>query len=245
MAHWLRSYGLLLKWNLLRQRPFLPFMAVVQTLLAGGIVLGFSFLVPEVDRVSVLYLATGAPTVILIIVCMVAAPQEIAGLKRQGFFDYYRAMPVPRLAMLAADATVWLVLAVPGIVLALVMAALRFDLRLSVSPLVVPALLLVAATAVSIGYGIAYACHPRVTNLVTQIIVFVALMFAPVNYPAERLPDWFAAVHQVLPFQYMAQAMRETLDVPPTGVPVLPFLVLAAWGTAGLAVATRLMTRRA
>jgi ABC-2 type transport system permease protein len=245
MHHWLRSYTLLLKWNLLRQRHFLPFMALIQALLAGGIILGFSFLIPQADQQAALYLATGAPTVVLIVVAMVAAPQEVAGQKRQGIFDYYRAMPVPRLAMLAADATVWVVIAVPGVVLALVMAAARFDLRFAVSPLVVPALLLVMVAAVAVGYGIAYASPPQVTQMITQVVVFVALMFAPVNYPAERLPDWFATVHEFLPFQYMAQAMRETLDVPPAGVPALPFLVLAAWGAVGLAATARIMTRRA
>jgi ABC-2 type transport system permease protein len=244
MRHWLRSYALLLKWNVLRQRFYLPLMAVIQTLLAGGIILGFSFLIPQADPTAALYLATGAPTVVLIVVAMVAAPQEVAGQKREGIFDYYRAMPVPRLAMLAADATVWVALAVPGVVLALVMAALRFDLTFAVSPLVVPAFLLVATAAVSVGYAIAYASPPAVTQMITQIVVFVALMFAPINYPADRLPDWFATVHDYLPFQYMAQAMRETLDVPPGGVPALPFLVLAAWGAAGLAVTARIMTRR-
>jgi ABC-2 type transport system permease protein len=245
MRHWLRSYGLLLKWNLMRQRVFLPFIAIVQTLLAGGIILGFSFLVPQADPVTSLYLATGAPTVVLIVVGMVAAPQGVAGQKREGIFDYYRAMPVPRLAMLSADATVWILVAAPGVVLALAMAALRFDLDFTVSPLVVPAFLLVALTAVAIGYGVAYASHPQVTQIITQVVVFIALMFAPVNYPAERLPDWFARVHQVLPFQYMAQAMRETLDVPASGVPVLPFLVLAAWCVAGMVITARLMSRRA
>ncbi|MFW6090457.1 MAG: hypothetical protein ACODAF_01195 [Actinomycetota bacterium] len=70
-------------------------------------------------------------------------------------------------------------------------------------------------------------------------------MFAPVNYPAERLPGWAQAVHEWLPFQYMAQAVRETVDVAASGVPVLPFLVLAAWAAAGLTVTSRVMTRRA
>lgn len=245
MRLWLRSYGLLLRWNLLRQRAWLPMMVIIQTLLAGGIIVGFSFILPRADPVSALYLATGAPTVIMITVAMVMAPQQVATQKQEGFFDYYRALPVPRLAMLAADATVWTVVAIPGILLALGVAALRFDLSFAVSPLVVPAFLLAMLAAVAVGYGIAYASHPRITNLITQVIVFIALMFAPVNYPAERLPDWFAAVHQVLPFQYLAQAMRETLVVPAGGVPVLPFLVLAAWAVAGLAVTSRIMTRRA
>ena len=245
MRHFLHSYALLLRWNILRQRYYLPFMAVIQTLLAGGVILGFSFLIPQADPESALYLATGAPTVVLIVVAMVAAPQEVAGQKREGTFDYYRAMPVPRLAMVAADATVWVALAAPGVVLALAIAALRLDLSLTVSPLVVPAFLLVTTAAVAIGYGVAYALPPRATLLITQIIVFVALMFAPVNYPAERLPGWFARVHEFLPFQYMAQAMRETLNVPAAGVSARPFLVLTAWAAVGLVVTARIMTRRA
>jgi ABC-2 type transport system permease protein len=245
MRHWLRSYSLLLKWTMLRLRTALPFMLIVQTLMSAGIVLGFSFLIPTHDRVTALYLSTGAPTVALITVGMVIAPQMVAQQKLRGLFDYQRAMPVPRLAMLAADATVWVAVALPGMVAALVVAMLRFDITFAVSPLVVPAALLVALVAVGIGYGIGYGAKPELTGIISNMIIIVALMFAPVNYPAERLPDWLAAVHQWLPFQYMAQAMRETIDVPATGVPALPFLVLAAWGLVGLAVTARIMTRRA
>ena len=41
-----------------------------------------------------------------------------------------------------------------------------------------------------------------------------------------------------------AQAIRETLNVPPGGVPLLPFAVLAAWCVVGLAFAYRSMSRR-
>jgi ABC-2 type transport system permease protein len=244
MRHWLRSYGLLLRWTVLRLRSSLPFFLIVQTLLSIGVVLGFSFLVPPDDRVTALYVATGAPTVALITVGMVLAPQMVAQQKFRGLFDYQRAMPVPRLAMLAADATVWIVLALPGTVGALLVAMARFDLSLTVSPLVVPAGLLVALVAVSVGYGLAYATRPEITGILTNVIIIVALMFSPINYPADRLPGWLAAAHQWLPFQYMAQAMRETLDVPAGGVPAMPFAVLAAWGVAGLAVTYRIMIRR-
>jgi ABC-2 type transport system permease protein len=244
MRHWLRSYGLLLRWTVLRLRSSLPFFLIVQTLLSIGVVLGFSFLVPPDDRVTALYVATGAPTVALITVGMVLAPQMVAQQKFRGLFDYQRAMPVPRLAMLAADATVWIVLALPGTVGALLVAMARFDLSLTVSPLVVPAGLLVALVAVSVGYGLAYATRPEITGILTNVIIIVALMFSPINYPADRLPGWLAAAHQWLPFQYMAQAMRETLDVSAGGVPAMPFAVLAAWGVAGLAVTYRIMIRR-
>jgi ABC-2 type transport system permease protein len=244
MRHWWRSFALLLKWNLLRFRTRLPFLFIVQTLISAGVVLGFSYLIPSHDRVTVLYLSTGAPTIALITVGMVITPQMVANQKLEGLFDYQRTMPVPRLALLAADAAVWVAVALPGMVAALVVAAFRFDLSFSVSPLVVPAVLLVALVAVAVGYGIGYAAKPELAGILSNMIIIIALMFSPVNYPAERLPGWLVAAHQVLPFQYMAQAMRETIDAPPAGVPVLPFLVLAGWGLAGLVVTTRIMTRR-
>lgn len=244
MRHWPRSYGLLLRWNVLRLRTDLPFLFVIQTLISAGVVLGFAFLIPSHDQVTALYLSTGAPTVALITVGMVIAPQMVAQQKFRGLFDYQRAMPVPRLAMLAADATVWIVVALPGMVAALLVAALRFDLSFRISPLVVPAILLVALVAFAVGYGVAYATRPEITGIASNLFMIVALMFSPINYPAQRLPDWLATVHEWLPFQYMAQAMRETLDTPAGGVSVLPFVVLAVWSVAGLAVTYRIMTRR-
>lgn len=245
MRHWLRSYGLLLRWNLLRMRTVLPVFISIQVLTSVGIVLGFSFLIPRHDQVTALYLSTGAPTVSLIVVGMVLAPQLVSQMKARGLFDYQRALPVPRLAMLAADATVWVPIALPGLAASLAAAAVRFDLSFAISPLVVPAVLLVLLVGVAVGYGIAYLANPEITSIVTNLIILVALMFSPVNYPADRLPDWLATVHRWLPFQNMAQVMRETVDVPAGGVAVLPFLVLAAWGAAGLAVTYRIMTRRA
>lgn len=240
----MRSYLLLMRWTLLRLRSVLPMLLFLQTLIGVGVVVGFSFLVPQADAVTALYLSTGALTIGLITVGMVAAPQLVVQQKLNGGFDHQRTLPVARLALLAADATIWMALALPGLVAALVVAALRFDLSLTVSPLVVPGVLLVSLCSVSIGYGIAYGTKPEVSGVLSQLILFVALMFAPINFPAERLPGWLAAVHEFLPFTYMAQAVRETVNLPQAGVSPVPFTVLALWGAAGLLVTYRVMTRR-
>lgn len=244
MKHWWRSFGLLAKWNVLRIRTELPLFVVIQTLIAVGIVVGFSFLIPDVDPVSALYLTTGAMTISLITVGMVVAPQIVAQQKERGLLTYQRSMPVPRLALLAADAVVWVVVALPGLAVTLGVATAWFDLDVTVSPWVIPAILLVSAGAAGIGYGIAYAAKPILVGLITNLVVFISLMFAPVNYPAERLPGWAQAVHEWLPFQYMAQAIRESVDVPSGGITLLPFVILATWAVAGLAVTARVMTRR-
>jgi ABC-2 type transport system permease protein len=121
---------------------------------------------------------------------------------------------------------------------------LRFDLSLAVSPLVVPAVLLVATCSMAIEYGIAYLATPELAGILSQIILFVALMFAPINYPADRLPAWLVTVREWMPFTYMAEAVRETVNVPPGGISPRPFVVLALWCAAGLAATYRVMTRR-
>jgi ABC-2 type transport system permease protein len=74
----LRSYALLLRWNLLRLRSALPLLLVLQTLLSVGIMVGFSFLMPGTDPLTALYLSTGSVTLGLITLGMVAAPQMVA-----------------------------------------------------------------------------------------------------------------------------------------------------------------------
>ncbi|WP_067505428.1 ABC transporter permease [Actinoplanes sp. TFC3] len=244
MRLWLRSYLLLVRWTALRLRFMLPMFLVIQTFLAVGVVIGFAFLMPEVDPATALHLSTGAPTLGLIVIGMVMAPQLVAESKSRGTFAYNRTLPVPRTAVLAADLTTWLATGLPGLVLGLVTAVLRFDLRLHVSWLVGPAMLLVALTATTVGFAIAYAAPPTITNLASQAIVFIALMFSPINYPADRLPGWLQAVHHVLPFEHMADVVRDTLTTPASGIGWLPFAVLAGWCVAGLAITLRVMTRR-
>jgi ABC-2 type transport system permease protein len=125
--------------------------------------------------------------------------------KSEGTFAYNQTLPVPRTAVLAGDLTTWLVVGTPGLILGLLIAVLRFDLTLHLSWLAVPAVLLVALTTTTVGFAIAYAATPPVTNM-TQLIVFIALMFSPINYPPDRLPQWLQTIHHVLPFEYMAQA---------------------------------------
>lgn len=244
MRHWLRSYGLLLLWTIRRMRSEIPLFLIIQAMITVGVVTGFSFLIPDITPRAALYLSTGATTISLITVAMVLAPQVVATQKQQGVFDYQRSLPVPRMAVLAADATMWLMIALPGLALALLIAALRFDLDYTLSPVVIPAFLLVITGSIGIGYTIAYAVKPTLVNVITNLMIIISLMFAPINYPAERLPDWLAAVHDVLPFQYMAQAVRETLSTPPGGIAILPFLVLTAWSIFGLSIAARVMTHR-
>jgi ABC-2 type transport system permease protein len=238
------SYALLVQWQARRISWLFPLIVGVQTVLAVGIIVGFGFLLPEVDPETALFLATGAPTLLLLVIGLVLVPQMVSESKNEGTYNWMRALPVPRMAFLAADATVWLLAMLPGLVVALVVARWHYDLALSVSPLVIVAILLVGLTATGIGYAIASFVPPMITLLLTNLLLFGALMFSPINFPAERLPGWLQAVHTVLPVTAMADVMRATLAQDSFDLTGGPFVVLATWCAAGFTASYAAMNRR-
>ncbi|HYM84619.1 MAG TPA: ABC transporter permease [Candidatus Dormibacteraeota bacterium] len=241
---WVRSYGLLLRWQTLRLKGFLPFAVVVQGLFAFGIVAGYPLLFPQLDRTTILYLATGAPAITLLSMGLVAVPQLVAQARTEGTLDYMRSLPIPRVVYLLADLTVWLVIVVPGVVFAIVVAAVRFGLQLEVSPLVVPAMALVVLTASSVGYALATLLPPMVAQLLTQVLVVFILMFSPLNFPADRLPSWLAAIHSVLPVEAMGEIIRGTLAGNVFPLSAGAFALVAAWCAASFAVTMVVLERR-
>ncbi len=102
-----------------------------------------------------------------------------------------------------------------------------------------------ALVAITVGYGLALLISsPIVTNLVTNALMFVVLLFSPIVYPISQLPVWLQDVHRALPFYNMAIVIRSGLvDIP--GVPVVTaFLVLGAWAIGGCAATAWVIGRR-
>ncbi len=240
----LRSYLLLITWQALRLKGFLPLAMVVQALFAFGIVVGYPLLFPSIDKGTILFLATGAPAITLLSMGLVAVPQVVAQAKVEGTLEFMRTLPVPRLVYLLADLTVWLAIVLPGLVFAVVVGAIRFGLVLQVSPLVVPAMLLVTLTATSIGYAIASLLPAMLANLLSQVLVVFVLMFSPLNFPADRLPGWLAAIQRVLPIEAMGEVIRGTLAENVFPLRVGPFLLITAWCVASFVITHVVMNRR-
>ena len=238
----LRAFGLLLRWRLLQMRPVLPLLVTIQTLLAVGVVVGLAFLVPGIDTTSAIYLSTGAPTIALLILGLTVVPQEVAQMRASGGQEWLRTLPVPRLAHVGAEITTWFLVQIPGTVLALVVAALRFHFALHPGPLVVPAFLAVAVTSAAIGYGLAQALPLAVVQPLTSVLSIAILLFSPVDFPADRLPAALRDVHAVLPIASMADVVRASL----TGetAALRAWLVVAAWAVAALALCRRLSSLR-
>ena len=245
LPYWTRSYGLMMRWELTNLRLVAPIILVVQLFMGAGLMIGFGLLFEQIPAAAALYLTTGSTVIALLIVGLVMAPQMVAQQKMAGTYDYLWSLPVPRVAQVLASLSVYAVLALPGMVLALVAARLRYDLDLSVSLMVIPAALLTILVATSVGYSFAHAIpQPMITGLVTQVLAFVILVYSPINFPADRLPGWYAAIHSVLPFQHAAVVMRDALTDGLAENVGRSYLILSLWTVAGWLVIWHVVGRR-
>jgi ABC-2 type transport system permease protein len=164
--------------------------------------------------------------------------------RTEGTLDYMRSLPIPRVVYLLADLTVQLLVVLPGVIFGVLVATWRFRLPIAVSPWVVPAVILVVLTATSAGYAMASVLPPLVANLMSQVLVVLVFMFSPLQFPADRLPDWLAAIHRVLPIQAMGEVMRGTLAPAAFPVAASSFMLLGTWCVITFAVSWRVLARR-
>lgn len=77
--------------------------------------------------------------------------------------------------------------------------------------LLITGVLLVTMMATAVGYAIAVTLPAMLAQVVSQVMVFFALMFSPVTFPVERLPDWYAQVHEILPVMPAGDVIRAGL----------------------------------
>ena len=141
MVKWFRSYGLMLKWVYLSNRPWLMLNLAVQLGIAVAFIFGIGYFYPEITTSIGKYLTTGSPTIVLLTVGLVMVPQIIASMRSEGTFDYVWSLPVPRMAHIAADATNTFATMLPGIILSIILGKFHFGFDLQVSWLVIPAIL--------------------------------------------------------------------------------------------------------
>lgn len=122
-------------------------------------------------------------------------------------------------------------------------AILKFDIVIHLDVVTIAVILGAQFTTVCIGYAIALWLPINATALVTQIIMIGGLLFSPITFPANRLPEWAVALHQFLPFAPLGELIRETTLRGGTGQH-MNILVVCAWSVTTYALATLALKRR-
>lgn len=245
VGYWLAGYRSMLRFEIANLRAFLALALLIQLLTGAGMAYIYGFYLGDVLDVVKLFIVSGIPALALIPVGFVLVPNSIMQHKFQDTYDYVWSLPVPRLASAAATFTLFTGLAIPGAVVSLWIATVRYSIDLDVSWSVVPAVLLTSLVATSVGFAAGHAIpDPRITNLLTNLVLFLALLFSPIVVPIEQFPEWWAAVHRVLPFFHMANVIRDALtDGLVTGL-ATSWIVLGLWAVLSWTLAAWVVGRR-
>jgi ABC-2 type transport system permease protein len=242
---WPRAYWRMVAWDFADLRQHLPVLSAVLVLQGAGFALGVGLLFGTMPEAAAVFLVTGVPVMNLITAGVIFKPQLVAEQRIRGSYDFLQALPVPRSAAALAWYTVALATALPAVTLTLVTGVARYQLNLTVTPVVVPAMLLTCLTGVLLGLAIAHGVTaPMAANLLSTTLIFVMFGFSPVAFPAAQLPGWLAAANQWLPFGSMATIVRAGLTSGvATGVP-RAYLVVAAWAAGSALVVALAQGRR-
>jgi ABC-2 type transport system permease protein len=229
-AYWLHGYRAMLRFDLASFRDWLLPFLLVQILMGAGMALIYGFYLGDMPKPVATYVATGAPTMSLIPLGMALVPSLVALRKLDDTYDFMWSLPVPRMMTALSSFTLFTLVTIPGFFVTLLIVGWRYDIDLRISAAVVPAMLLTSLMASSVGFGIGHAvAEPRLTNLITNLIIFTVTMFSPIAFPIENFPNWLAAAHRVLPFWHMANVIRDGLTDGLVADVTRSYLVVGAW----------------
>ncbi len=244
-SYWWQAFGWMIRFDLVRHRLSINAIVASQLFMGLGAAAMYGFYLGDVDPVTATFIVTGVAALALIPVGLLMIPVVVMQDRIAGTEEFTWTLPVPRLVAAASLLTIFTAIGAPIALLSTWVAALRFDVTLSVTWGFPVAAVLVAVMATSIGYGMANAIpEPRLISLMVNVIIFVALLFSPIVIPIELFPDWLASVHRVLPFFHMANVLRATLTEGLVTNVAPSWLVLSAWSVAGWAMASWVVGRR-
>jgi len=207
-----RDYAELVRFQLLTNRNEMWFFGLIQVAFSVGFVLGFGYIIPDITKDTALFITIGSATQSIIMVGLVGLPQMLAMAKAEGRLDYFMTLPISREAYLLAMVTQVAIMSLPGIVFAVALGWLRYDLDISVQAAVLAVVPLAIMSLAGAGIAMAVLIpHQQLTNMMTQLLIFYVIFFAPVLLPKEQLPEALQFTAKFLPPSYVADAMRATM----------------------------------
>ncbi len=240
-----RQYRDLFGMQLRSMRDEVPMIAVIQIVLALGLVLGMGYLIPNISDASALFLVTGTATQSFVTMGLVMLPQMLAQSKAEGRIEYFLTLPISREAYLLSLITVVAVTSLPGVAFTLLFGAWHYGLTLNFEPAFILVMVLCVFSLTGVGVALAmFSPHQQLVNATTQLIIFYVLFFAPVLLPAEQLPELLQQTAKLAPPTYAADGVRATLtDLPGTELNQ-DLMVMSGFAVASIALSAFAIRRR-
>jgi ABC-2 type transport system permease protein len=192
------------------------------------------------DPESLLYIVTGAAVFAVATEGVATLAQRIGVIKNEGMMVYYASLPISKASFVGALVLSRLLLIMPGLVTPIVAASLMYDVDFTISPalLLVLPLSCLALSAIGLAIGTLIDSMELIV-VITNLLIFVLLLAAPVLIPPEALPLPLRVFGYLLPPTYAADALRHTLTGDLGAAFTLDIVALTAMAVLGLAGATR------
>ncbi|SEG14402.1 ABC-2 type transport system permease protein [Nonomuraea solani] len=192
------------------------------------------------DPTSLLYIVSGAAIFSVATEGVATLAQRIGVIKTDGMMVYYASLPISKASFVGALVLSRLILIMPGLITPMVAAGLMYDVDFTISPalLLVLPLSCLALSAIGLAIGTLINSMDLIV-VITNLLIFVLLLAAPVLIPPESLPLPLQVLGYLLPPTYAADALRHTLSGDLGAAFTLDIVVLTAMTVFGLAGAAR------
>ncbi|MBI5948535.1 MAG: ABC transporter permease [Chloroflexi bacterium] len=240
-----RQYFDLLRIQYMMNRQMVAIISIIQAAMTVGLILGFGYYIPDINKTQALFLTVGAATQTVVTIGVIMLPQKLSQEKSEGLLDYFLTLPIGRENYLLAEVSFVALMTFPGTIFAVAFGAWHYDLSLSVNPVVIVAAVLAVFSLAGLGVAMPLLSpYQQLTNALTQLLTFYILLFSPVLMPKEQLPWLLQKVAVVMPPTYAADAMRASLtDLPGTHL-ARSLLVMAGFGAVFLGASAMSIRRR-
>lgn len=128
-------------------------------------------------------------------------------------FDYWIALPLPKLALVFAIVTVALFFALPGLVGIYLFGSMLFDLPFTNVLLLIPLIPLSILPLAGLGALIGtYAPSGQVASMISNFLIIFIGFLSPMMIPPEVLPLPLRIISRFVPTTYVADAFRTIIS---------------------------------
>jgi ABC-2 type transport system permease protein len=165
------------------------------------------------DRQSLLFIISGSAVFAAASEGVMAVAQIVGLMRENGMIVYYAALPISKASFTMAMSLSRFLTILPGLLTPVIVGRLLYDIDVEVSLWLLLILPLTSLSLAGLGVSLGFLLpNMDLINLITNLIVFVLLLGAPVLIPPEALPEAIRVIGFAFPPTYAAEAIRLVLD---------------------------------
>lgn len=208
----LAQYGGLLQVLLTEYRNTWFYHVLFGLLMPLGLIFLFTMLDSDLNRERAIFLIGGNLTMSIAYGPTVMLINKIGWGQTMHEFDYWSALPMPKLVLVLALVSVALIFALPGIIGVYLFGSLLLHLPLSAGLAVFALVPLVALCLTGCGAFIGtYARDGQTANTLGSVLIAFVTFLSPTLIPPEAMPAPLRIIATFIPVTYAADALRAAL----------------------------------